>query len=114
MGGLCVHPVTHTYIRTPAHSNAADKGKAEGERSSFLICYPSLSSGQHIVEGIPADARSVEDRKKQRHDWLHPNTHIKDRICTNMRLCIMTLEVKNSNNSVHKNTCFFIYVVTVC
>lgn len=37
----------------------------EGESSSFLVGYPPLPGGQHVVERIPADACSVEDRKEQ-------------------------------------------------
>lgn len=38
---------------------------SEGESSSFLVGYPPLPGGQHVVERIPDDACSVEDRKEQ-------------------------------------------------
>lgn len=55
------HTRTHTYKDSAAgHRNSGDADAVERGRSSFLICYPPLPGGQHVVERIPADARSVE------------------------------------------------------
>lgn len=41
-------------------------GSAVDRSSSFLVGYPPLPGGQHVVERIPADARpGEEDRKEQ-------------------------------------------------
>lgn len=52
---------THTHTRTLlGHRYGGNSGAVERGPSSFLIGYPPLPGGQHVIERVPADACSVK------------------------------------------------------
>lgn len=58
-------PLQHTHKHIHTHTRTL----LVTGRSSFLIGYPPLPGGQHVVERVPADACSVERGQEGRDCW---------------------------------------------
>lgn len=60
---------TYTHKDSSCHRYGGNSGAAGRGRSSFLIGYPPLPGGQHVVERVPADACSVKGGQEGTDCW---------------------------------------------